>query len=65
VFEVRKAKIDVEVLNLTELGEPIRKIEWKTVYEDTGSLSQPTNFFSDVVFHTSGRFKTQRLLASI
>src|SRR6218665_1871818 len=35
MLEARKATIDVEVLNLTELAKPIRKIEWKTVYEDS------------------------------
>ena len=35
VLEARKVTIDTEVLTLTELGEPIRKIEWKTVYEDS------------------------------
>ena len=33
VLEAREATIDVEVMNLTELGEPLRKIEAKTVYD--------------------------------
>lgn len=33
MLEAREATIDVEVMNLTELGEPLRKIEAKTVYD--------------------------------
>jgi len=40
MLEARKATIDVEVLNLTELSEPIRMIEWKTVYVDTNGGSR-------------------------
>jgi len=31
MLAARKTAIDVEVLNLINLGEPIREIEWKTV----------------------------------
>ena len=62
MLEARKATINVEVLNLTELGELIRKIAWKTVYED--SLKTANQFFL-LKFHTSRKFKIQRLPANI
>ena len=34
MHEARKATIDAKVLNMTELGEPIGKIKWKTVYKE-------------------------------
>jgi len=41
VPDARKATIHVEVLNQTELGEHIRKIEWKTVYDDSLKTANP------------------------
>jgi len=38
MFQAGNAAIDVWVLNLTALGEPIRKTEWKAVYEDSLGL---------------------------
>ena len=35
---------DIVLLNLTEPGEPIGKIEWETVYED--SLNVENQYFS-------------------
>jgi len=48
VLEAQKVTMDVEVLNLTDLGKLIKRIESKTAYED--SLKTANQFFIDAEF---------------
>jgi len=60
VLEARKATINIEVLNLTELGEPIGRGMENCLYED--SLKTANQFFLLTLSFTPT--KNVRLLAN-